>query len=109
MNLSKFLCCKSETLKTIQRSYQHHSQPWMFLDLTFIMLAKTFLNCFQEVKQTNKQTENTSVVDIEDMDGKAVVYELSHSIVREVRDEVSFISNIYAFSFPTLWKSSATH
>lgn len=42
-----------------------------------------------EVKQTNKQTENTSVVDIEDMDGKAVVYELFHSIVREVRDEVN--------------------
>ena len=49
------------------------------------------------------------MVDIEDMDGKAVVYELFHSIVREVRDEVSFISNIYAFSFPTLSKSSATH
>ena len=49
------------------------------------------------------------MVDIEDMDGKAVVYELFHSIVQEVRDEVSFISNIYNLSFPALWKSSATH
>lgn len=42
------------------------------------------------------------MVDIEDMDGKAVVYELFHSIVREVRDEVSFIWNKSIFSFPTL-------
>lgn len=43
---------------------------------------------FQEVKQTSEQTGNTKLVDLEDMDEKAVVYELFHSIVREVRDEV---------------------
>ncbi len=43
---------------------------------------------FQEVKQSSKQTEDTSLVELEDMDEKAVVYELFHSIVREVRDEV---------------------
>lgn len=42
-----------------------------------------------EVKLTNKQTENKMVVDIDDMNSKAVVYELFHSIVREVRDEVN--------------------
>ncbi|RMX37383.1 hypothetical protein pdam_00013801 [Pocillopora damicornis] len=42
-----------------------------------------------DIKKTNKQTVNKNVVDIEDMDGKAVVYELFHSIVREVRDEVN--------------------
>ena len=71
----------------------------MFWDLTFIILTKTFFYYFQEVKQTNKQTMNN----IEDMDGEAVVYELFHSIVWEVRDEVSFILNKYIFSFPTLW------
>lgn len=45
--------------------------------------------CFQEVKlQYNKFDKNISV-DLDDMDEKAVVYELFHSIVREVRDEVS--------------------
>ncbi|KAL9954938.1 hypothetical protein ACROYT_G042529 [Oculina patagonica] len=42
-----------------------------------------------EVKQSSKQTEDTSLVDLEDMDEIAVVYELFHSIVREVRDEVN--------------------
>ena len=74
----------------------------MFWDLTFIILTKTFFHYFQEVKKTNKKTVNKNEVDIEDMDGKAVVYELFHSIVREVRDEVSFIWNKSIFSFPTL-------
>lgn len=74
----------------------------MFWDLTFVILTKTFFHYFQEVKKTNKQTVNKNVVDIEDMDGKAVVYELFHSIVREVRDEVSFIWNKSIFSFPSL-------
>lgn len=38
--------------------------------------------------QSGKPDKN-SVVDLGDMDEKAVVYEFFHSIVREVRDEVS--------------------
>jgi len=47
---------------------------------------------FQEVKQTNQQLSGENLVDLEEMDKKAVTYELFHSIVREVRDEVSMIN-----------------
>jgi len=42
-----------------------------------------------EVKLQNGKPDKNSVVDIDDMDDKAVVYEFFHSIVREVRDEVN--------------------
>ena len=45
------------------------------------------------MKQTGEQTDNKTVVDIEAMDGSAVVHELFHSIVREVRDEVSSMNS----------------
>ena len=45
---------------------------------------------FQEVQQTSKQLNGKSLVDLEEMEEKAVTYELFHSIVREVRDEVGF-------------------
>lgn len=41
------------------------------------------------MKLQNGKPDKNSVVDIDDMDDKAVVYEFFHSIVREVRDEVS--------------------
>ena len=44
---------------------------------------------FQEVKLQNGKSNKNSLVDLDDMEEKAVVYELFHSIVREVRDEVS--------------------
>ena len=46
---------------------------------------------FQEVKLRNGKSDKSGSVDLDDMDEKAVVYELFHSIVREVRDEVSAI------------------
>lgn len=56
-----------------------------------------YLNCFgtliyfQEVQQTSEQLSGKSLVDLEEMEEKAVTYELFHSIVREVRDEVGFM------------------
>lgn len=44
---------------------------------------------FQEVKLQYGKFDKNRSVDLDDMDEKAVVYELFHSIVREVRDEVS--------------------
>ena len=44
------------------------------------------------MKQTNQQLSGENLVDLEEMDKKAVTYELFHSIVREVRDEVSMIN-----------------
>ena len=44
---------------------------------------------FQEVKLQYDKFDKNRSVDLDDMDEKAVVYELFHSIVREVRDEVS--------------------
>ena len=46
---------------------------------------------FQEVQQTSKQLNGKSLVDLEEMEEKAVIYELFHSIVREVRDEVDLM------------------
>ena len=46
---------------------------------------------FQEVKQTREQLNGKKLIDLEEMDEKAVTYELFHSIVREVRDEVGLI------------------
>ena len=50
---------------------------------------------FQEVKQTttSEQLSGKNLVDLEEMDEKAVTYELFHSIVREVRDEVGLINS----------------
>jgi len=42
-----------------------------------------------EVQQTSEQVSGKSLVDLEEMEEKAVTYELFHSIVREVRDEVN--------------------
>lgn len=42
-----------------------------------------------EVKLQNAKSNKNSLVDLDDMEEKAVVYELFHSIVREVRDEVN--------------------
>ena len=39
---------------------------------------------------TSEQLSGKTLVDLEEMDEKAVTYELFHSIVREVRDEVRF-------------------
>ena len=47
---------------------------------------------FQEVKLTSQQLSGKNPVDLEEMDEKAVTYELFHSIVREVRDEVGLIN-----------------
>ena len=43
------------------------------------------------MKQTSEQLNGKKLVDLEEMDEKAVTYELFHSIVREVRDEVGLI------------------
>ena len=43
------------------------------------------------MKQTSKQLSDKNPVDLEEMDEKAVTYELFHSIVREVRDEVGLM------------------
>ena len=51
------------------------------------ILSLTIL--FQEVKLQYGKFDKKRSVDLDDMDEKAVVYELFHSIVREVRDEVS--------------------
>ena len=42
------------------------------------------------MKLQNGKPEKSNLVDLDDMDGKAVVYELFYSIMREVRDEVSW-------------------
>ena len=43
------------------------------------------------MQQTSKQLSGKSLVDLEEMEEKAVTYELFHSIVREVRDEVGLM------------------
>lgn len=45
---------------------------------------------FQEVKLHDGKPDKNSSVDLDDMEEKAVVHEFFHSIVREVRDEVSW-------------------
>ena len=60
--------------------YTCHSTCQLILILTIF---------FQEVKLQYGKFDKNRSVDLDDMDEKAVVYELFHSIVREVRDEVS--------------------